>query len=183
MGYYTRFTLDTHPEDRHQEVLNSIRDTYDDPFVEGPIQWNGGVGPKWYEQHDHCMSVSQKFPDVLIVITSLSKDDIARRRFYKGGKKIDEILLPMGEVESLLVCREYETTKEDIQLAREMYSKIPEVRGEPKDIVEALKACMIIKYSEIPKDVVEALIVLYLESTGYKKDKLMDLLYLGHHMS
>ncbi len=79
MGYYTDFDFSSNS----LEVIDAIYKIAD--YQHG----SGGqlYGVKWYEHKEHCLEVSKKFPDQVIVVQGKGEEagDIWMA-YYKNGK-------------------------------------------------------------------------------------------------
>lgn len=77
MGYYTDFDISNNSE----EVIQEIEVVSNYKFYDGVM--NG----KWYDHNKHCLEVSKKFPNELIVVEGEGEESgDLWKEYYMAGK-------------------------------------------------------------------------------------------------
>lgn len=95
MGYYTNYSIKTHPEEVGEEVTTAL--TKKDEYFEGypwkfySESWHCGDSCKWYNHNEDMLKISKQFSDVIIELHGEGEESGDYwYKYYKNGKLIKE---------------------------------------------------------------------------------------------
>lgn len=87
MGYYTRFTLSTRPNEAWDEVEKYVGENYTENDYLPAIISDDGETYKWYGHMDDVKELSTHFPDVVFVLYGEGEESgDLWYKYFKNGK-------------------------------------------------------------------------------------------------